>query len=215
MMKLRQLETHLEEVEAFENPKVLLEQYPTRAHIAACIIHTIQSSFSGIEDKMVADLGVGCGVLSVGSVMMGAGHVTGFDLDPDALQTAQQNIQAFEIDNCDLILADVTKMDFRDSKLGGKFDTVVMNPPFGTKHNKGIDLAFVRQGLDLLSDQEGSGLYSLHKSSTREHILKKAADWKVKCQVVAELRYDLPASYKHHKKASVDIQVDFLRFSKK
>ena len=41
-MKLRQLETYLQDVEAFENPKVLLEQYPTRAHIAACVVHTVQ-----------------------------------------------------------------------------------------------------------------------------------------------------------------------------
>jgi predicted RNA methylase len=30
--------------------------------------------------------------------------------------------------------------------------------------------------------------------------------------VVAELRYDLPATYRHHKKTSVDIEVDFIRF---
>jgi len=68
-MKLRQLESYLQDVEAFENPKVLLEQYPTRAHIAACVIHTIQSSYEGIEDCLVADLGVGCGVLSVGATL--------------------------------------------------------------------------------------------------------------------------------------------------
>ena len=91
-----------------------------------------------------------------------------------------------------------------------KFDTVVMNPPFGTKHNKGIDMAFVKQGLALAQN----AVYSLHKTSTRAHILKKASeDWGVNAKVVAELRYDLPASYKHHKKASVDIEVDFIRFS--
>ena len=102
MMKLRQLESHLEDVDAFEKPKVLLEQYPTRAHIAACMIHTIQSSYDGIEDKLVADLGVGCGVLSIGACMLGAGHVTGFDLDPDALDIAKQNFESFDIDNYDL-----------------------------------------------------------------------------------------------------------------
>uniref|UniRef100_A0A671P849 Uncharacterized protein n=1 Tax=Sinocyclocheilus anshuiensis TaxID=1608454 RepID=A0A671P849_9TELE len=30
---------------------------------------------------------------------------------------------------------------------------------------------------------------------------------------LTELRYDLPASYKFHKKKSVDIQVDFIRFT--
>jgi len=179
-MKLRQLETYLEDVEAFEKPKVLLEQYPTRAHIAACMIHTIQSSYDGIRDRRVADLGVGCGVLSLGAAMMGAGHVTGFDLDPDALDIAKQNFDSFEVDNYDLVLADVLTLD---SSVGRGFDTVLMNPPFGTKHNKGIDLAFVKKGLDLLS--ASGSVYSLHKSATRDHILKKAADWKVECQVVA------------------------------
>ena len=32
--------------------------------------------------------------------------------------------------------------------------------------------------------------------------------------VVAELKYDLPSTYKHHKKQSLDIHVDFIRFLK-
>ena len=31
-------------------------------------------------------------------------------------------------------------------------------------------------------------VYSLHKTSTRDHILKKAKEWGVECEVVAELR---------------------------
>ena len=56
-MKLRELESHLEEVETFEAPKILLEQYATPTHIAACMLHTIQSSYGDIEGKLVADLG--------------------------------------------------------------------------------------------------------------------------------------------------------------
>lgn len=47
------------------------------------------------------------------------------------------------------------------------FDTVVMNPPFGTKNNAGIDMKFLKMGLDLASDS----VYSLHKSSTRYLLL--------------------------------------------
>lgn len=43
------------------------------------------------------------------------------------------------------------------------FDTVVMNPPFGTKNNAGIDMKFLKMGLDLSCDS----VYSLHKSTTR------------------------------------------------
>lgn len=50
-------------------------------------------------------------------------------------------------------------------------------------------------------------MYSLHKTSTREFIGKQAAKWGAKMEVVAELRYNLPATYKVHKKKSVDIKV--------
>ena len=69
-------------------------------------------------------------------------------------------------------------------------------------------MKFLKTGLDLAK----TAVYSLHKTSTRDHILKVCADWGVKAQVVAELRYDIPATYKHHKKKSVDIEVDFYRF---
>ena len=207
-MKLRELESHLEDVDPFDSPKILLEQYPTRAHIAACVLHTVQSSFGDLEGKSVADLGCGCGVLSIGAVMLGAGAVTGFDVDWDALETCKVNLESFDIDNVDLVQADLKTMMGESSRFSKRFDTVVMNPPFGTKHNKGIDMLFLRRALEMSS----GSVYSLHKTSTRDHVLGKASDWGVEAEVVAQLRYDLPASYKHHKKSSVDIDVDFVRF---
>jgi len=204
-MKLKQLEQHLQEVDEFDEPKILLEQYPTRPHIAACMIHTIASSFDDIEDRIILDLGCGSGVLAIGCVMLGAGAVIGVDIDPDALDVCQQNLEAFDMDNVDLVNTSVRQID---SVMREKVEVVVMNPPFGTKHNKGLDLEFLEQGIKLAT----RAVYSLHKTSTRDHVLKKGESWGTKPQVVAELRYDLPATYKHHKKASVDIHVDFIRF---
>jgi predicted RNA methylase len=51
-------------------------------------------------------------------------------------------------------------------------DTVIMNPPFGTKR-KGADMEFLRAAFSLAS----RSVYSLHKSSTRDHILKVAQRW--------------------------------------
>jgi len=206
-MKLKHLEQNLQQVEGFDEPKILLEQYATRPHIAACMLHTISATFGDLKDKLVADLGCGCGVLSVGSVMLGAGAVIGFDLDPDALALFSQNIEDFEIDNIDIINADINSIG---DEWNNKFDTVIMNPPFGTKHNKGLDMLFLQRAIKMAS----TAVYSLHKTSTREHILKKASDWGVRPQVVAELKYDLPSTYKHHKKQSQDIHVDFIRFLK-
>lgn len=49
-----------------------------------------------------------------------------------------------------------------DIKYYKDFDTVLMNPPFGTRNN-GIDTAFVLKGM-----QHASVVYSLHKTSTRD-----------------------------------------------
>ena len=68
--------------------------------------------------------------------MLGAATVLGLDLDPDALDTCQQNLEAFDIDNVDLVNGNVIDADLI---LRQKFDVVIMNPPFGTKHNKGND----------------------------------------------------------------------------
>lgn len=88
-------------------------------------------------------------------------------------------------------------------------DVVVTNPPFGTR-NKGIDMAFVAAGAAIAT----GAVYSLHKSSTRAHVHKHAERLGLKPRVVAQLRYDLPKTYRFHKKASLDIEVDFWRFAK-
>ncbi|XP_019409277.1 PREDICTED: methyltransferase-like protein 5 isoform X1 [Crocodylus porosus] len=205
-LKLKELESRLQQVDVFENPKLLLEQYPTRPHIAACMLYTIHNTFDDIENKVVADLGCGCGVLSIGSATLGAGLCVGFDVDTNALEIFSRNAEEFELTNIDVIQCNVCSLPDRMSKT---FDTVIMNPPFGTKHNKGMDMVFLKVALQMAR----TAVYSLHKTSTRQHVQKKADEWKVKMEVLAELRYDLPASYKFHKKKSVDIEVDFVRFS--
>ncbi|XP_064419777.1 rRNA N6-adenosine-methyltransferase METTL5 isoform X2 [Latimeria chalumnae] len=206
-LKLKELESYLQQVDVFENPKLLLEQYPTRPHIAACMLYTIHNTYDDINGKLVADLGCGCGVLSIGASMFDAGLCVGFDVDEDALDVFSRNVEEFGLTNIDMILWDVCRLP--SERLAKTFDTIIMNPPFGTKHNKGTDMIFLKTALSMAK----TAVYSLHKTTTREHIQKKAEDWKVKMEVLAELRYDLPASYKFHKKKSVDIQVDFIRFS--
>lgn len=210
-MKLKELESWLQDITGFENPKVKLEQYETPAHIAARMVHTMESSFGDLQGKVVADLGCGCGMLAIGTVMMGASVAFGFDIDSDALQICQENLEELEVPSIELIQTDVKLLGGDQSKFHKFFDTVVLNPPFGTKHNHGSDMEFLKVALDISK----TAVYSLHKTATRSHITKKAADWGVKMQVLAQLRYDLPSTYKFHKKKSIDIEVDFIRFSHK
>ncbi|XP_072903370.1 rRNA N(6)-adenosine-methyltransferase METTL5 isoform X2 [Hemitrygon akajei] len=179
-MKLKELESLLQQVEGFDRPKLLLEQYPTSPHIAARMLYTIHTTFDDIENKLVADLGCGCGVLSIGAALLNAGLCLGVDIDEDALDVFHRNAEEFELANVNMIQYDVCSK--LTDKLSKKFDTVIMNPPFGTKHNKGMDMIFLRSALDMAR----TAVYSLHKTTTRNHIKKKADEWKVKMEVIAD-----------------------------
>lgn len=106
-------------------------------------------------------------------------------------------------------------------------DTVIMNPPFGTK-SKGADMEFLcvalkatrhtvcfwgvgtnnhqcKQSTIVLQHTKHAQVYSLHKSSTRAHIQRVACSQygASSAEVLAELRYDLPATYHFHKYAQL------------
>ncbi|CAO3592247.1 unnamed protein product [Absidia cylindrospora] len=207
-MKLKELESILQDCEVFSDPKIQYEQYPTTAHLAARMLYTADTVYNDIEDKAIGDFGSGCGILSIAANILGAGYSVGFDIDPDAIAIAQENSDEFETD-IDFVLTDLSlETDVLD-RYKGCLDTIVMNPPFGTK-NKGVDMVLLKKAIELANH----AVYSLHKTSTRDHIMKKAKEWGVTCEVVAEMKFDVPMMYKFHKKKSVDIAVDFLRFEK-
>lgn len=107
--------------------------------------------------------------------------------------------------NCNVI--ELFKED-KISKWFKVFDTVIQNPPFGTKQNAGMDIKFLMTAFNLARNV----VYSLHKSSTRDFIKRKAIEVGAKAEVFATLRYNLNSSYKFHKKNTVDIEVDCWRF---
>ncbi|XP_072982299.1 uncharacterized protein [Typha latifolia] len=183
-MKLKQLESLLGDLQQFSDPKVELEQYPTGPHIASRLLYTAENTFDDISGKVVADFGCGCGTLGIASALLGAEHVLGIDIDPESLEIASQNAADLEVD-IDFIWSDIKSLKLR----GPLVDTIVMNPPFGTR-KKGSDMEFVFMALKVAS----RAVYSLHKSTTRD------------------LRFDVLQLYKFHKKKEVDIAVDLWRF---
>ncbi|KAL8286195.1 hypothetical protein RQP46_004683 [Phenoliferia psychrophenolica] len=240
-MKLKELESELQPLKGFETPKRELEQYVTNPHLASRLLFSAESSFGDLDDKRVLDLGCGCGVLSIGAVMLGAASVLSVDVDSAALAIARENIASVEMeDEIELVHARIGTLKeptaravkdaalaaaaaaeeegekeeeedvpvFDPKALGGReFDTVVMNPPFGT-WNQGIDMVF----LEVACQVAETAVYSLHKTSTREFILKKAKTLGFEGEVLAEMKYALPKTMAFHKAKSVDIQVDFFRF---
>lgn len=64
----------------------------------------------------------------------GCRFCVGVDIDADALEVCRRNINDSEITNIDLVQMDVRKhLEIDDHLWSDKFDTVIMNPPFGTR----------------------------------------------------------------------------------
>ena len=118
-----------------------------------------------------------------------------FNLNPSKSSTSQAR---------ELILSDDDGLPL----LSNCVDTVLTNPPFGTKANAGMDLRFLRTATRL----SRRAVYSFHKTSTRDFLIRQVqGNWGMQIQVMAEMRFDLPQTYKFHQKKSVDIQVDLIR----
>lgn len=111
----------------------------------------------------MGDLGSGCGALTLGAAVLEAGLVVGFEIDPDALEIFQKNQEFHELTNVDVVQCDVLGLGKNNCKWEKSFDTVILNPPFGTKHNAGMDVKFLKVAFSLAKNS----VYSLHKTSTR------------------------------------------------
>ena len=139
-MKLKELESTLQQIDSFEKPKIALEQYATTPHIASQMLYMIDKTFDDLCQRAVADFGCGCGVLSIGAALLES-RVISFDIDRDALETARRNAECFDIENIDFVQMDLANDTLQLRERGNnkmtQVDTVIMNPPFGTKHNEG------------------------------------------------------------------------------
>ncbi|GMT19298.1 hypothetical protein PFISCL1PPCAC_10595 [Pristionchus fissidentatus] len=208
-MKPSALNRLLSEVRDFEKPKITLEQYATDKEMTVDVINLIDDEV-GLEGTTVLDLGCGCGMLSIAACAMGASYCLGVEIDPEAAQICKENIDELECEAVmDIIIGDALSVPLSE----GFFDVVILNPPFGTKKNEGIDIQFVEKALKCV--REGGSVYSFHKSSTRRFVLKKGEEMGAESRAVAQMRWKLSNTYRFHKKKAVDIDVDVISFIKR
>lgn len=203
--KLKHLESRLQELEDVTSPLLELEQYKTPPKIAAYLLWEAQTQYDDIDEKVVLDLGCGSGILGIGCLLLGAKSVLAVDIDEASLEVAKQNASYYDFSSEQIcfLQQDVTLLDTH----GMKFSTTVMNPPFGTRGQAGLDVVFVQKALEV-----SSVVYSMHKTSTRKFWEQKREQWNVGVQPMTEVTFNLDRRYKFHKRESQDIIVDLLRF---
>ena len=167
----------------FENPKPELEQYSTPVDIAIDIIKKINSR--GLLSGKVADLGCGTGRLAIGAAILG-GEVTGYEIDKTALDVAinyskKNNLKVNWI--CSAV-----------ENITEEFDTVIMNPPFGSQR-PGADRIFLEKALQI-SDQ----IWTIHMAETRSFIEKLVDERGGKIQMGYEIDFPIARSMPFHNK---------------
>ncbi|KAJ1511895.1 Methyltransferase-like protein 5 [Coelomomyces lativittatus] len=147
-------------------------------------------------------------MLTFAAWLLEADFTLSVDIDPEALSIAQENAIRLGCDkDIQWVCGDLSQPSWLHSS--SFIDTVIMNPPFGTKHNAGIDVQFLINAISL-----APVVYSLHKSSTRPYIMSKIKQCGAQGEVLAELKFDIPQMYKFHKKSSMDVMVDLIRVSR-
>lgn len=156
-MKKVQLERVLQSLEAVPTPRPDIEQYATPAGIAADVAY-IAHAKGDIADESVIDLGCGNGVLAVAAKLLGAARAMGVDMDPEAIRVARRNARVAGVE-VEWIQADVGQVE-------GRFDTVLMNPPFGSQ-TKHADLPFLEKASRL-----GRVVYSFHNGVTEPFVVR-------------------------------------------
>ena len=179
MITKKALEMELEKVaEVKGSLGIKYEQYVTPSNIAADVLW--RAFLNGdIDGKVVADLGCGSGRFSYGVELLGGRGVC-IEIDPSLLSIspALERIRAY-----------VPLVPIR------KVDTVVMNPPFGTKVRK-ADRPFWEVALSI-----SNSIYSLQPLSRDlfKVIENRAGKRGFKCNVLATYQFPIKMTYEFHK----------------
>lgn len=196
MIRKKELEILLERVATHPKPKAWLEQYTIPSRIASEMLFIASSVHTDIKDRSVVDLGCGTGRLAIGASILGAREVMAVDIDPAAIKSAKKSSATLGAQNTiHWINSDI-------DAVGGHFDTVLMNPPFGTR-TKHADTRFLLKALSTANT-----IYSLHKRSTRHYLLKFVEENLGRIEALYEMQLQIPRTYSFHIKKSYNVEVD-------
>lgn len=194
-MKKKDLAIALKDVENFVDPDPSLEQYMTDANLASDMLFEAYAN-GDIAGMKVIDLGCGTGMLSIGSWLLGAGMVKGFDTSEKALSVAERNRKRFDA-HIEYALSDVRGVD-------EGADTVVMNPPFGCQ-TKNADRPFLDKAMEI-----SECIYSIHMANSVDFIKDYCAERGRSVQSCKIYKYDIPHVFSFHKRAKQTVEVAVL-----
>ncbi len=197
-MKRNELERALQRVVPHTRPRPDLEQYSTPATIAADMLYTALS-FGDVQDRRVVDLGCGGGILSIGAALLGAESVTGIDVDANAIEDAQRNVDASGVD------VELLHMDIAEASM--RADTAIMNPPFGAQR-RNADRPFLEAALRIAPRS-----YSLHNARTLDFLKTMVRAMGATIFFHKSYKFEIPHLFEFHDRKKKEIEVVLLCIS--
>lgn len=201
---IARLGIELGKLATFDNPSGQDEQYATPCEIAGEAIH-YAAELGDISGKEVSDLGAGTGILGIGALLCGASKCTFVEQDSAAANILQENARLLPAELQAKTALKVGKIQ----EFGTKSETIIMNPPFGTKQ-KHADKAFFEKAFTL-----APVVYAFAKTSTARFVESISADHAYK----VTHRWTFPGwrlkkTQKWHKKPVKTIEVTLFRLEK-
>lgn len=204
MRSQKELAVILSKLKVFKNPKIELEQYPTDSEVAANVLW--QAMLTGdIEDRTIADLGCGTGILGIGALLLGASKVYFIDKDKEALAVLEENFESFEFDkdSYEIHLSDI-------SEFGIGVDTIIENPPFGArKKNRNADRAFLLSAFNL-----SERIYSFHMTESKSFLSTFAKENGYDVRSLIDFDFPIKQQQSFHKQKIKRIAVTAFFFTK-
>ena len=199
----KHLEIVLSRICCFRNLKQRLEQYSTPSDLAAYLLWKAYIS-GDLHEKILADFGAGTGILAIGSAILGAKMVYAVEIDRDAIEIMQKNIDMYPVkEKIKIIKSDV-------ANFGTQVDTVIMNPPFGTWQRR-ADRVFLDSAIRCADT-----VYSIHKYTDQfiswlNSVLP--CEWQMCWSEIRD--FPIPRSYAHHKKKVYKVKVILLKIERR
>jgi predicted RNA methylase len=192
----RQLEIQLGKLKILQTPNLGIEQYPVSAEVAAELLYMAGFEHRDLQGEII-DLGTGTGRLAIGAALMGSVKVVGVDIDEKAIVLARENAMETGV-QIEWVVSDIASMV-------GRYDTVIMNPPYGTR-SPHLDVRFLERAFEL-----APVTYSIHKSSTRKFLESFITKRNRRVDGLRAMSLEIPHLFPFHRKKSGKVKIDLYR----
>ena len=196
-IRKRDLAIILQKINPHPKPRVALEQYTIPADLAAELLFSACYVYNDITGKRIIDLGTGTGRLAIGASLLNAEYVVGIDVDQLSLAVAAKASETLRA-HVDWVQANV-------ETIRSRVDTVIMNPPFGTKQVH-ADIRFLGIAMEI-----ADVVYSIHKSSTRNFLIRWLEERGCKVSEIMTSRMEIPHQFTFHRKDRRFVNVSVIR----